>query len=333
MRKLRHCVLFLFILSVLFLFSISICSADESIVSITPSQQIVSPGDSFSFNVTCNPGDPVKSYEFKLQFDPSLMSISSVSEGLFFNGFTTFFNDGDIDNTNGKLTNVYNLILGSGNVTSEHSLITVSCVAKGSIGQLPIQLYDVGVTDEEGYLQVTTMNGIVSVQDEILLYNANPANNSENVDTGLNSISIDIEHLTGDAFNYSISTTPDVGSSSGSFQSNGTKSCSISSLAYDSTYEFTVCVQEISSGQWTNQSYVFYTREMTADDVITISNPDPSNGASTIAVDLSDVSITLTHDQGDVFNYSIVTTPDVGSTSGVLENNGTKTCSLSDLSF
>lgn len=333
MKHVNQWFLFLFVLSFILLFSVITCSAEDTTVRITPSQQLVSPGDSFSFNVTCTPGQPVKSFELKLCFDPSLMSVSSVSEGLFFDGFDTFFNDGDIDNTNGKITDVYNLILGQGNVSSEQSMITVSCIAKDSIGQILIDLYDVGVTDEDGYLTISVIDGVVSVQDDVLLYNANPSNGSDSVNPELGSISLDIEHITGELFNYSITTNPDIGSHSASFQSNGTKSCSISSLEFNSIYEYTVSVQEVSSGQWTNQTYLFETRSMTAEDVITLSNPSPSNGANEVSVDLSEVSIGIRHSTGESFNYSIETSPNVGSISNNFENNGTKTCALSDLSF
>ena len=107
------------------------CSADDpdAIISISPSQQVVSPGDPFTFNVSCNPNVAVKSYEFKIRFDANIVQINSVSEGDFFNGYTTFFSDGTIDNNQGRIKNIYNLILGPGNVSSENSLITVSGVA------------------------------------------------------------------------------------------------------------------------------------------------------------------------------------------------------------
>lgn len=302
-------------------------------VSINPVNQIVSPGESFSFTVSCNPSVPVKSFEMKILYDSSLFQVNSVSEGSFFNGFDTFFNHGIIDNDNGRITNIYNLILGAGNVTSENSLISVSCTALSSIGQSSINLFDVGVTDEDGYLSISTNDALISIQDEILLYNANPSNNSQNIDVNVGNLNIDIEHISGDFFNYSIVTSPDIGSCSESFQNNGTKTCSISTMAYDTEYEYAVSVQDVSTGEWTNQSYIFQTETLSVDDLLDISSPSPSNKLSGVSLERSSISIVITQLQGGLFDYTITTSPDIGSVSGTSVNNGTKTCSISGLDY
>ena len=77
---------------------------------------------------------------------------------------------------------------------------------------------------------------------------------------------IDISHQYGDDFYYSIETNPDVGSTVGVNQSNGTKTCPISSLTYDTTYDWTVSVRDSVSGEWTNYTYFFSTESEPNDD-------------------------------------------------------------------
>ena len=68
----------------------------ETIVSIDPSSQSVSAGDTFTINVSCVPGQPIKSFELNISFDPSLLTANSVTEGDIFDGYTTYFNSGTI---------------------------------------------------------------------------------------------------------------------------------------------------------------------------------------------------------------------------------------------
>jgi len=249
----------LFISFFVFLFSSSVIADDNTNIIISPNTQTISPGEIFSFNVTCNSSVPMKSFELKISFNPSIIQINSVSEGTLFAGYNTFFNEGEISNNNGKILDVFNLILGSGNVSTNGSCITVSGVAGSSTGQSSIHLYDVGVTDETGYLQISTIDGSIIVQHDIDISNPIPSDLSSNIDIDSSSLSVDISHESGGFFNYSIVTSPDIGSVSAVNQSNATMSCSIDGLYYDTTYSWTVSVQEIQSGNWTNRSFSFST--------------------------------------------------------------------------
>ncbi len=64
---------------------------ETTIVSINPSSQTISSEETFTIDIYCNPGQPIKSFEFKLSFDASLLQINSVTEGDIFAGFTTFY--------------------------------------------------------------------------------------------------------------------------------------------------------------------------------------------------------------------------------------------------
>ena len=307
--------------------------AAETEISINPSNISVSPGEEFSFTVDCSPIQPVKSYELKLSFDSNFIQIDSVENGSFFDGYSQFFNDGTIDNDAGTVTGIYNLIVGPGNVNSEGSLIEVTASAHSHFGSVAIELYDVGLTNETNYIPITTDDCTIEIQDFISIFDPNPINESSEVDNNLGSLSITINQMSGTLFNYSISTNPDVGSSSEVLQSNGTKTCDLSGLEYDTTYEWIVSVQEVESGNWMNRSFVFTTESFTVEDVLSFSNVNPSNQSSSVSKEMSSLSVNIDHSLGGLFNYNIVTSPDVGSSSEVLQSNGSKTCAVSGLTY
>jgi len=95
---------------------------NNTILSINPATQTVDAGDNFTIDVYCVPGQPIKAFEFKLTFDETLVTAIDVTEGNIFNGYTTFFNSGTIDNSSGTIVDVFGLILGAGNTSSAGSL-------------------------------------------------------------------------------------------------------------------------------------------------------------------------------------------------------------------
>ncbi|GAH04665.1 unnamed protein product [marine sediment metagenome] len=44
-----------------------------------------------------------------------------------------------------------------------------------------------------------------------------------------------------------------------------------------------------------------------------------------------DISLTITDDDGDTFNWTIETSPDIGSDGGNDETDGSKTCSITPI--
>jgi len=59
----------------------------------------------------------------------------------------------------------------------------------------------------------------------------------------------------------------------------------------------------------------------------------PSNGSISVSVSTSTISITITDTEGDLFNWTIETSPDIGNNSGVNNSSGVKTCSISGLEY
>jgi hypothetical protein len=132
-------------------------------LSFSPSSQIVGPEDSFSVDIYCVPGQPIKAFELVISFDSSLVNAISVSEGDIFNGFDTFFNSGTIDNQVGKIVDIYGLIIGSGNVSEPGTLIEIDFASKSTTDISSLSFISVGVTNETEYVQISLTNGYVQV--------------------------------------------------------------------------------------------------------------------------------------------------------------------------
>ena len=85
----------------------------------------------------------------------------------------------------------------------------------------------------------------------------NPTNGSIGIPITTVLLSITIQDPEGDPFNWTISSSPNIGSNTGTTTLNGTKTCTIAGLAYLTTYTWTV--KAYDGHYWTNRSYVFTT--------------------------------------------------------------------------
>jgi uncharacterized repeat protein (TIGR02543 family) len=139
-----------------------------TLVQVSPISKTVSAGQTFTITISCTPGQSIKSYELRVSFNPTLLHANSVTEGTIFSGYTTFFNDGTINNTAGTIHDVYNLIVGAGSVTNPGSLVTISFTAQAASGTSTIGLFDVGITNESSYVPVTVTNGTVILREYTL---------------------------------------------------------------------------------------------------------------------------------------------------------------------
>jgi hypothetical protein len=164
-KKSKEAVLFAGMIISAFIFgAITIVRGEENtLVSIDPTSKTVSPNETFTVNVSCVPGQAIKSFEFKLSFNASLLQANSVSEGDIFDGYTTFFNDGTINNTAGTIVDIYDLIVGVGSVSDAGTLVSISFTARSTTGVSHLTLTDVGVTNDTEYVPISVSNGNVSI--------------------------------------------------------------------------------------------------------------------------------------------------------------------------
>jgi hypothetical protein len=122
-------------------------------------------GDTINVSIVCVPDSYVKAWECKLNFNDNVLNAIQVEEGNFFSGYDTFFNAGIIDNNNGTIINMYNLIMGQGNVTGVGTLVDITFHAVGC-GLSNISLYDVGVTNETMYVLSEFINTSVFIYSQ-----------------------------------------------------------------------------------------------------------------------------------------------------------------------
>ena len=122
---------------------------------------------------------------------------------------------------------------------------------------------------------VTTFRFGDKPNDPHVLSGELPNDGASGVLIGTSQLSVLIEDLEGDSFNWSIETSPDIGGSSESDGVNGSKTCDISGLGYSVTYVWFVNASD--GGGWTNESYSFSTEDAPVNDPPTDPPIDPPN--------------------------------------------------------
>lgn len=134
---------------------------EPSIIQVE--SKTVTVNQSFVLNISCHPTQPIKGWELKISFDQRILVVNSVTMGDFFDGYQQFPVTGIINNTDGTVINIYNLIVGkTGNVSMDGRLCIINLTALIE-GQSDIRLYDAGVCNETMYVPLNTENGNVIV--------------------------------------------------------------------------------------------------------------------------------------------------------------------------
>ncbi len=162
-----------------------------------------------------------------------------------------------------------------------------------------------------------------------VISNEYPRNNTIDVSSILSILQFDLSDPQGDPMNYTVTTSPDIGSATITSVYDGTYTVLISGLTYSTTYNWSV--KATDGTHWTNVSYTFTTQAEPVNDPPVFSNPYPANGSNGVSTSLPSLSITIQDPEGDLFNWMITTSPDVGSNTGTGASNGTKTCPISGL--
>jgi hypothetical protein len=137
-----------------------------------------------------------------------------------------------------------------------------------------------------------------------------PVDGAIDVPLSLPELSFRISDADGDRMDYSVSTSPNIGSGSGSFKKNGVYSVPVSGLEGNTEYSWHVVVND----EYDSVEKTFsFTTEMIAP---VVSDPFPVDGDGWVPVDISELSFRLKDFQGDLMDYTVETSPNVGSGSG-----------------
>ena len=132
-------------------------------VSISSQTKNVSLHQIFTIDISCEPIEPIKSWEITLSFDPHFLEATEIMQGGFFDGFDTFPSPNPIiDNVNGSITRFYSLIIGQGNTSNAGILSTIRFMANRQ-GTTNLNITMIGLTNETMYLPVKTVNGTINI--------------------------------------------------------------------------------------------------------------------------------------------------------------------------
>lgn len=154
-----------------------------------------------------------------------------------------------------------------------------------------------------------------------------PADGQQMVPTSTNKLSFEIIDEDGDLMSYNVTTYPDIGSGSGGLKPDGIYSISLSGLDSLTTY---TCVIQVTDGKDTVEKTITFTTEPTAPIV---SNPMPDDDERDVPMNLPQLQFTLKDYQGDALEYTVQTSPDVGSDHKTGVHDGTYTVPISGMEF
>jgi len=161
---------------------ITIEPLQSSNIYVNPSYQFSQDNTSFNITIYCEPIEPIKAFEFKISFNKTIINAINVSLGNFFDGYEVFFNGGEIQNDEGRIINIYGLILGQGNVTEPGSLVIISFNITGIDVVSFIHIYEYGVTNETEYLPLQTTDGNVQAYGTYRPWDINEDNKTNYLD-------------------------------------------------------------------------------------------------------------------------------------------------------
>ena len=130
----------------------------------------------------------------------------------------------------------------------------------------------------------------------------NPLNGATNIPIVTSSLSVYISDSEGDSFDWTIETSPNIGSIASNNEYNGTKTCTVSGLEFSTVYSWYVNATDSGSGDTTSEVYTFTTEseENNPPDKPTIDGP--ISGKPGISYNYS---FTATDPDGDIIWYYI----------------------------
>ena len=176
----------------------------------------------------------------------------------------------------------------------------------------------------EGNISVSTGN-----QPPNTPSNPNPVNGSTEVDIDVdlnwNCSDPDGDNLTYDVYFGTISNPPLV--TSGQTETSYDPGI----LIFNTTYFWKIVAFDDHNSSKTGDEWNFETKDEPLNYPPDFSDENPSNGAAYIPITTSSLSVYIFDKEGESFNWTIETSPNIGSSSDSNENNGTKVCIISNL--
>jgi hypothetical protein len=152
-----------------------------------------------------------------------------------------------------------------------------------------------------------------------------PGDGEINVPLSLSELRFRIEDADADLMSYAVTTTPDIGSGQGNLKTDGVYSIPISNLQSKTLYTWHI---DVTDGEDTSVYDFSFTTEPVEP---IISNPIPTDGEKEVFTDITQLQFTLKDFQGDPMDYTVQTSPDIGSASATHVPDGTYVVPVSGL--
>ena len=152
-----------------------------------------------------------------------------------------------------------------------------------------------------------------------------PTDGQQLVPISTTELRFEIKDFDNEPMSYTVTTEPDIGSGSGGLKPDGTYSIPISGL--ESLTQYTWHIQ-VTDGKDTTEETLTFTTEAIAP---IISNPIPADGERDVPKDIPHLRFTLKDYQGDAMDYTVQTSPNIGSDHKVGVHDGTYTVPVSGL--
>ncbi|MBU1940728.1 MAG: DUF2341 domain-containing protein [Candidatus Thermoplasmatota archaeon] len=152
-----------------------------------------------------------------------------------------------------------------------------------------------------------------------------PPDNGLNIPVGTSELQFKIEDENLDLMSYTVATNPDVGGGNQNNVENGIYTILITNLEGTQTYEWTVTVTD--GENVVDNTFTFSTEPVAP----IISNPSPADGSRFIPIDTTMLQFYLNDPQGDKMDYTVETSPYIGSGTAIEVPEGYYTISIDGL--
>lgn len=215
-------------------------------------------------------------------------------------------------------------ITNAGSLTGNRGIIAIGeqngfCIGFAGIGLTYATAYYGGLYGFIGYSLFTTVNAEymerLPLNNKPVISNPSPAQNQENVELTLSELTFHINDEDNDLMSYQVITSPNIGQGQGTLKRAGTYRVPVSNLEMSTDYTWTVTVDD---GEDSTTS-IFSFSTIKAEPVVRNPNPADKSSASS---SISELSCELYDAQNDFMDYTIETSPNIGSASGTHFSNG-----------
>jgi len=156
-----------------------------------------------------------------------------------------------------------------------------------------------------------------------------PADGASDMPVSLTGLSFNLSDFQYDPMNYTVVISPDIGSGSGTNVGYGKQTVPVN-LDYSTTYTWQV---NVTDGVHSESKTFSFTTETAPPGAPRVSDEAPRNRATHVPTSLSELRFRLSDPQGEPMDYSVVTSPDIGSGSGTNVGAGTYTVPVSGLAY